>query len=151
MSIAHACNAITSWVENYGISAEGRDLSPFITGALLVALSDAPATDGELEQIAQMHQCLTGQELTWDTLIAERDWIDENGIDGAIDGIANNITDDNERELLVLMAALVATTERGVNADEGTMLQKIGQGLGYSQLEVQKLLGKAMQAANGNY
>lgn len=151
MSLAHACNAITAWTESYGVSAEGRDLSHFITAAVLVALSDAPASDAELEEIAQMHQCLTGEELTWDKLYAERDWIIENSIDGAVEGIVNNVADDNERELLVLMAALVATTERGVNADEGAMLQKIGQALGLSQLGVQKLLGKAMQAAAGNY
>jgi tellurite resistance protein len=86
-----------------------------------------------------------------ETLGAELRWIEENGVDGAIEGIANNITADNERELLVLMAALVATVERGVNAQEGTMLQKIGQALGFSQLGVQKLLGKSMQAAQGNF
>ena len=151
MSVANACEAVSAWTSSYGISAEGRDLSPFTTAALLVALADAPASDAELDLIAQMYQCLTGNELTWDTLYAERDWIVENGVDGAIEGIANNITDDSERELLVLIAALVATVERGVNAQEGTALQQIGQGLGMSYNDVLKLLGRAMQAANGNY
>jgi tellurite resistance protein len=150
MSVANACNAISTWTENYGVTSD-HDLSPFITGALLVALADSPVSDAELDLIAQMQQCLTGQELTMETLGAELRWIEENGVDGAIEGIANNITADNERELLVLMAALVATVERGVNAQEGTMLQKIGQALGFSQLGVQKLLGKSMQAAQGNF
>jgi tellurite resistance protein len=150
MSVANACNAISTWTESYGVTND-HDLSPFITGALLVALADTPASDAELDLIAQMQQCLTGQELTMETLGAELKWIEENGVDGAVEGIVNNITADNERELLVLMAALVATVERGVNAQEGTMLQKIGQALGFSQLEVQKLLGKSMQAAQGNF
>ncbi|MCU0655519.1 MAG: hypothetical protein MUF64_09595 [Polyangiaceae bacterium] len=150
MSVANACNAISTWTESYGVTND-HDLSPFITGALLVALADTPASDAELDLIAQMQQCLTGQELTLETLGAELQWIEENGVDGAVEGIVNNITADNERELLVLMAALVATVERGVNAQEGTMLQKIGQALGFSQLEVQKLLGKSMQAAQGNF
>lgn len=151
MSIANACNAISSWTESYGINGEGRDLSPFITGALIVAEADGPPTEGELDQISQMQQCLTGQELDSQTLMAERDWLAENGINEAIQTIGNNIESHSERELLVLMAALVGASEKGLNAQEGTALQKLGQGLGFSQLQVQQLLAKAMQAANGNF
>lgn len=150
MSVTHACNAISSWTESYGITND-HDLSPFITGALLVALADEPASDAELDLISQMQQCLTGEELTLEALGNELQWIEENGTEGAVEAIAQNITADNERELLVLMAAMVATVERGVNAAEGSTLQKIGRALGYSQLDVQKLLGKAMQAASGQF
>ena len=47
MSVANAINAIQAWATASGISAEGRDLSPFVTAATLIALSDQPVTTAE--------------------------------------------------------------------------------------------------------
>jgi tellurite resistance protein len=152
MSLDNAINAIASWAQNAGLSTEdGRDLSPFVTGTLIVAQADGPLSDGERDQISQMYQSLTGQELDGETLRAERDWLAENGVDAAIATIAEHIESHSDRELLVSFAALVAAAEGGVNAPEGGALQKLGQGLGFSQLQVQQLLGRAMQAAGGNF
>jgi len=151
MSLANARNAIVSWAQNAGLSSEGRDLSPFITGTLIVAQADGPLSDGERDQITQMYESLTGQSLDAETLRGERDWLAENGVDAAIRTIGEHIDSRSDRELLVSFAALVAAAEGGVNAPEGGALQKLGQGLGFSQLEVQQLLGKAMQAAGGNF
>ena len=87
MSIINATNAIAAWVDESGINADGRDLSPFLTAALIVAQADGPLSPGERDQIAQMHQSLTGSELDGETLRAERDWLADNGVDAAIDTI----------------------------------------------------------------
>lgn len=147
MSIENACKAISEWVSEYQSTAEGRDASAFFTGALLIALSDGPLSDGERAQLGMLHTALTGQALDDETLGAESAYIGENGIDGAIDGMTNAVTDPQERGLLVSFAALVGCTENGVNAQEGAMLQKLGQALGFTQNEVLKFLGNAMTTA----
>jgi tellurite resistance protein len=148
MSVINATNAMQAWANASGISAEGRDLSPFVTAATLIALSDQPVTSGECETVSGVKLALTGADLSWEDFQAEAAWIGENGVDGAISAIAENITDDGERELVVKMAALVGVAESGLNAKEGAMLQKIGQGLGFSHNGVLELLGKAMNASS---
>jgi hypothetical protein len=148
MSIQNVINAMSSWAEEAGINAEGRDLSPFVTGATLLALSDQPVTSDECDVLSQVKMALTGSDLSWDDFQSEVAWIEEHGVEGAINTIAEQITDEGERELLVKMAALVGMTENGLNAEEGAMLQQLGQGLGFSHHEVLKMLGAAMNAAN---
>ncbi len=150
MSVANALHAISTWVQNSGIDTS-RDLSGFLTGALIVAQADGPLSDGEEQQLSQMQQSLTGSELSPETLRAERDWLAENGVDAAIHTISQGFTSASDRELLVTFAALVGAAEGGVNAAEGGALQKLGQGLGFSQTQVQQLLAKAMQAAGGKF
>ena len=91
---------------------------------------------------------LAGEDLSWEQFQQEAAWIEKNGVDGAISTIAQNITDNGERELLLKFTALVGVAESGLNAKEGAMLQRIGQGLGFSHNRVLELLGKAMNAAN---
>lgn len=151
MSLRNAMQAVQAWSEALGIDASDRDLSPFITGATLVALADKPVTSAECDLLSQIKQSLTGSDLSWEDFQAEEAWINENGADAAIETIAENITDDGERAMLVRFAALIGVTEGGLNADEGNMLQSLGQGLGFSHHEVLELLGQAMNAANGNF
>lgn len=148
MSIANACTAITNWASEAGISQD-RDLSPFVTCAVLIAQSDAPITEAEFKEINEIQICLTGAEYTWDQLQAEVDWIANNGNDGAITTIGEQLTDEGDRRLAVSFAALVACAEKGVGAAEGAALQSLGQGLGFSHNEVLQILGKAMNAAAG--
>lgn len=150
MSVANAISAIKSWAEQSGISNEdGRDLSPFLTAALLVAASDGELDAGELRQLNSIQAALTGGELSDEDLEAEINYIVENGADGSIDAVASAIEDHDERGFAVAFAAIMAAAQRGVNANEGAMLQRLGQGLGFSQLDVQKILGQAMLAVRG--
>jgi tellurite resistance protein len=151
MSVANAVNAIAAWASSSGISAGDRDLSPFLTGALLVATADGPLDAGERQQIEKISGAIVGKELTGESLTSELDWLATNGVEGAIKTIGENITSPTERGLLVTIAALVATAEQGVNAKEGAMLQKLGQGIGFSQNQVLEFLGKAMKAAGGSW
>ncbi len=148
MSIANACTAITSWASEAGLSQD-RDLSPFVTCAVLIAQSDGPITESEFKELNEIQVCLTGAEYTWDQLQAEVDWIANNGTDGAVTTIGEQLTDEGDRRLAVSFAALVACAERGVGAQEGAALQTLGQGLGFSHDEVLQILGKAMNAAAG--
>ncbi|MCC6648122.1 MAG: hypothetical protein IT374_21450 [Polyangiaceae bacterium] len=148
MSIANACTAITAWASEAGISQD-RDLSPFVTCAVLVAQSDGPITESEFKELNEIQICLTGAEYSWDQLQAEVDWIANNGNDGAVTTVAEQLTEESDRRLAVSFAALIACAERGVGAQEGAALQALGQGLGFSHDEVLQLLGKAMNAAAG--
>lgn len=148
MSIANACTAITNWASEAGISQD-RDLSPFVTCAVLIAQSDGPITESEFKELNEIQICLTGAEYTWDQLQAEVDWIANNGNDGAVTTIAEQLSDEGDRRLAVSFAALVACAEKGVGAQEGAALQTLGQGLGFSHNEVLQILGKAMNAAAG--
>lgn len=147
MSIENACKAISEWVAEYESTAEGRDASAFFTGALLIALSDGPLSDGETAQLGMLHTALTGEAMDEATIAEEALYIADNGVDGAIDGVAEAVADEEERGLLVSFAALIACSESGVNAQEGAMLQQLGQALGLTQNDVLKLLGNAMNVA----
>lgn len=147
MSIENACTAISDWIAEFESTAEGRDASAFFTGALLIALSDGPLSDGEHAELGMLYTALTGEALDDGKIEEEVGWINDNGIDGAIEGIANAVEGDEERGLLVSFAALIACAESGVNAKEGAMLQNIGQTLGFSQNDVLKFLGNAMNTA----
>lgn len=146
MSVVNACTAMKSWAQAAGVDPS-RDLSPFVTGATLIALSDAPVDSAECTALSQVKMALTGTDLSWEDFQAEAAWIDTNGVDAAIQTIGENITEPTERELLVEFAALVGVCEKGLNAKEGAMLQRLGQGLGFTQHHVLELLGKAMNAA----
>jgi hypothetical protein len=93
MSIENACKAISDWVSEYESTSAGRDASAFFTGALLIALADGPLSDGERAQLGMLHTALTNTALDDETLGVESAYIGENGIDGAIAGVANAVTD----------------------------------------------------------
>lgn len=149
MSIANACTAITNWASEAGVTQD-RDLSPFVTCAVLLAQSDGPVTESEFKELNEIQICLTGAEYTWEQLQAEQEWISTNGTDGAVTTIAEQLSDEGDRRLAVSFAALIACAEKGVGAQEGAMLQSLGQGLGFSQNEVLQILGKAMNASAGH-
>ena len=147
MSIENACTAISDWIAEYQSTAEGRDASAFFTGALLIALSDGPLSDGEHAELGMLYTALTGEALDDGKIEEEVGWINDNGIEGAINAVAEAVQGDDERGLLVSFAALISCAESGVNAKEGAMLQNIGQTLGFSQNDVLKFLGNAMNTA----
>ncbi len=150
MSIENAVQAIGQWIAGYDSTAEGRNTGAFLGGAILIAASDGPIDEGERAQLVML---TTALGTTYDDATVEQEIqrTSELGAQGRIDEIAAAVPNQDERGLLVSFAALIATAERGVNAHEGAALQKLGQGLGFTQLQVQQLLGKAMQAAGGNF
>jgi tellurite resistance protein len=149
MSLQSILSAIDAWAREAAIDPSGRDLSPFITAVTLVAIADGPATDKECEEISQVSKALTGQDISWEDFQKEVAWINDTGHDGAVSAVAEQITDANERKLAVRCASVLAAGERGVNEQEGLMLQKIGRALGFSREQVHVLLAEAMQAARG--
>lgn len=149
MPLPAILSAIETWAREAAIDPNGRDLSPFITAAALVAIADGPATDHECEVISQVSKTLRGEDISWEDFQKEVAWIEQTGQDGAVAAVAEQIADPNERALAVRIAAIVATGERGVNEKEGLMLQKIGRALGFSHDKVLVHLSEAMRAAKG--
>lgn len=146
MSIENAVNAIATWAQASNISSEGRDLSPFLTAAVIVAAADGMPDENELSELNQVQSSLTGRELSPEDLQNELNYINDNGQAGAIAGVASAIEDANERGFAVSFAAVIAASMRGVNAKEGAALQALGQGLGFSSHQVLEILGQAMKA-----
>ncbi len=149
MSLQTILEAIDAWAAQAGVDPGGRDLSPFITAAALVAVADGPATDHECEVISQVSKAVRGHDISWEDFQKEVAWIEATGHDGAVAAVAEQITDARERGLAVRFAAVVAAGERGVNEQEGSMLQKLGRALGFSHDQVLAHLAEAMRAAKG--
>ncbi len=146
MSIENAVNAIALWAQSSNISSEGRDLSPFLTAAVIVAAADGAPDESEAAQINQIQSSLTGREMSPEELQGELDYLASNGQKATVDAVAGAITDSNERGFAVSFAAVVAASAGGVNAKEGAALQALGQGLGFSSNQVLEILGQAMKA-----
>jgi tellurite resistance protein len=149
MSLPAILSTIETWAREAAIDPNGRDLSPFITAAALVAVADGPATEHECEVISQVSKTLRGEDISWEDFQKEVAWIGETGNDGAVKAVAEKITNGGERALAVRIAAIVATGEQGVNEKEGLMLQKLGRALGFSRENVLGFLSEAMRAAKG--
>lgn len=147
MSVENTNKAILSWLDEYQSTAEGRDPAAFIGAAILIATSDGPLTDAERSELTTLQSALTGQPWSDDQASLELEHTQQVGIDARIRELAQAVPSTDERGLLVSFAALVACTEQGVNAKEGAMLQRLGQGLGFTHDEVLRYLGNAMNVA----
>ena len=147
MSISNACQAIAAWATATPAPEEGRSALSFLAAALLIATADGPVDDGERAQLVTLYAALQGDALDDATIQAQVDF-NEQGADARIAELNAALPNESEKDLLVSFAALMACADRGVNAKEGAMLQKLGQGVGFSHNHVLELLAKAMNAAS---
>ena len=137
---------ISQWADEAGISTTGgRDLSAFLTGAVLIATADGELGDEDWDTLDALQQVLTGKELTDEAADAEITYISEKGFDDTVTAIGEAIGKPREREFLIKFCAIVALDEEGDLSDEtADALANLGDGLGLTAERVDELVDEAL-------